>query len=105
VETISVGEGSGSGDGEFEGNAGRGGMARDVERLGGAEPEFDGAGGDETVTLGIYYRQFPESEQKADGLGGVGCKVDALETGEGVDGSAVEAGMRDVEFGDFVTCD
>ncbi len=42
------------------------------------------------------------SKEEADGLGGASGEVDALEADQGADGSAVDVGMRDVEFDDLV---
>ena len=80
-------------------------MARDVERLAGAKPEFDGAGRDETIAVGIDDGEFAGRKCECDGLGGVGVEMDAVETGEGAKGSAIEAGMGDVELDDLVAGD
>jgi len=73
--------------------------------LAGAEPEFDGPGGNGTVAVGVDDGEFARRKREGDGLGGIRGEMDALETNEGTNGSTCDAGMRDVEFGDLVAGD
>ena len=80
-------------------------LAEDAEGLAGTDPEDDRAGGDETIAIGIDDGEFAGSEGEVDDLGGVGSEMDALETSQGADGSAFDAGMRDVELDDVLASD
>jgi len=80
-------------------------MAGNVERLARAEPEFDRASGDEAIAVGIDDGEFAGRECECDGFGGVGVEMDAVETGKGAKGSAIKAGMGDVELGNLVAGD
>jgi len=46
--------------------------------------------------------EFAGSEVEGDNLKGAGGEMNALETGKRADGGAVDAGVGDVEFDDFV---
>ena len=96
-----VGDGSGGGDVEVKRDAGLAGRTG----LGGADPEVDGTGGDEALTVGIDDGQFARREQEADGLGGVSVEVDAPESYQSAKRSAVDAGVGGVEFSDLVASD
>jgi len=65
-------------------------------------PQLRPIGGNEAVARGIDDGEFAGSEGEGDILRGVRVEMDALEAGESANGRAVNAGMGDVEFGDFV---
>ena len=73
--------------------------------MAGAEPEFNGPDGNGTVAVGVDDGEFARRKLKGDGLGGIPREMEALETNEGTNGSAGDAGVRDVEFGDLVAGD
>ena len=96
-----VGDGGGGGDVEAKRDAGFGGGVR----LGRADPEIDGSGGDGTGAVGCDDGKLAGRECEGDGFGSVGGEVNAAESGEGADWGAVDVWMRGVELNDFVAGD
>ena len=70
--------------------------------LGAADPEFCRASGNDAVTCGVDDGEFAGSEREGYGLRSACGEMDALETGEGADRGAVDAGMGHVELDDFI---
>lgn len=105
VELVLIGKWSGGGEREVQRETVWRWLMRKGERLAAAEPEFHGACWDKAMAGRIDDGEFARSERKSDELGSVGGQVDALETDEGTDWGAIDVGMRNVEFDDFIAGD
>lgn len=80
-------------------------MAGNVEGLGGAEREFDRAGRDEAIAVGVDDGEFSGKKNEGYELEPVRVHVNTTETSEGAKGSAIESGMGDIELDDLVAGD
>ena len=93
-----VGDGGGGGDVEAKRDAGFGWGVR----LGRADPEIDGSGGDGTGAVGCDDGKLAGRECEGDGFRGVCVKVNAMESDERANWGAVDVRVRGVELNDFI---